>query len=74
MLLDNKKLKLTLVTLFVGAWIFGVGQLGYDRFHSQENDDKQELVLNAESAPKLVKNKSVILTGIVGVFRYIYQK
>ena len=63
MLLDNKKLKLTLVTLFVGAWIFGVGQLGYDRFHSQENDDKQELVLNAE-----------ILTGSFGVFRYIYQK
>ena len=25
---DNKKLKLTLLSLFLGAWIFGVGQLG----------------------------------------------
>jgi hypothetical protein len=70
MLLDNKKLKITLLTLFVGAWIFGVGQLGYARYQANNKNFDKELSLAKET----VQNKSVILTGIVGVFHYIYEK
>lgn len=72
---DNKKLKLALLTLFLGAWIFGVGQLGLSHFDKgQVKKIETTSMSSSSSTTEAMKNKSLILTGIVGVFHYFYKK